>query len=181
MNDQKTTPEQKPKKKGISKGLGCLIIFFIFAIIGIVAMITGEDKTTNTAIINTQTITNLDNKPEVTLAQYEVIPNEIQGTTRKITVIVKPDITKDQVIAINDKLIKDYSSGLTHLNIDYFDDEEIAANYTQRILDLNEQGKEKEADDLFKHYLANYTMNNSSGYNKLEYNESNDWVVIKTY
>ncbi len=111
------------------------------------------------------------------LAQHKVIPEDIHGTTRIIYVIVQTNIKKDEIIAINDNLITSYSSGLTHLNIEYFDDEAIATDYFQKISKVSEAEGEK----LFKHYIGTYTMNKTTGYNKLEFNEENNWIIIKEY
>ena len=111
------------------------------------------------------------------LAQHKVIPEDIHGTTRIIRVIVQPNIKKDEVITINDNLINGYSNALTHLNIEYFDDEVIAVDYFQKL----SQVSEAEGEKLFKHYIGAYTMNKTTGYNKLKFNEGNNWVTIKEY
>ncbi|MFA5024473.1 MAG: hypothetical protein WC523_05990 [Patescibacteria group bacterium] len=111
------------------------------------------------------------------LAQHKVIPQDIHGTFRIVDVIVQSNITKDEIIAINDDLIKTYSTGLDILNIEYFDDEKIASDYFQKISKVSET----ESDRLFKHYLGTYTMNKTTGYNELGFNENNNWTTIKKY
>jgi hypothetical protein len=88
---------------------------------------------------------------------------------------------------LNDNLKSRYSSGLTHLNIEYFDDETIASDYFQKVGNASVV----EADKMFVHYRGTYTLNQTSGYNKLQWNESpvslppgvdnNHWVTLKTY
>ncbi|MFH1444168.1 MAG: hypothetical protein ABIG34_02145 [Candidatus Peregrinibacteria bacterium] len=111
------------------------------------------------------------------LAQHKVLPEGIHGTTRIIHVIVQPTITETEIVAINDSLISKYARGLTHLNIEYFDDEAIAADYFQRL----SQVSETEGDKMFKHYIGTYTMNKTTGYNKLGFHVGDGWVTIKEY
>lgn len=177
-------PEGQPKKKmsrlmklGIILGA---IIFF--AVIGSLASPSNDNSNTNTSTISPTTNTPV-------LAQHKVKPEAINGTTRRITVIVQPDITKQQLTDINDSLKTTYSSGLTHLTIEYFDDEAVSTDYFQKIINASAS----EGDKMFVHYRATYTINQTSGVNKLEWNEpptsaslpagvdNNKWITIKTY
>ncbi len=173
------------KKKTSCFTWGCLgsiillgFIMFIgacsTAIISIKSPTATKDKTTTNAKA-TQVETQESSKPA--LAQHEVIPGDIQGTTRIIHVIVQTNITKDEVIAINDALINDYASGLTHLSIEYFDDKVVAVDYFQKISEVSEA----ESDELFKHYISTYKMNKSSGLSELNFHEGDGWTTIKEY
>lgn len=69
MNDQKTTPEQKPKKKGISKGLGCLIIIIVFAVIGLISMLGGNKNTNTTSTTPSNSTTPVNQKSDTVSLQ----------------------------------------------------------------------------------------------------------------
>lgn len=151
-------------------------ILGFFILISIISAIGGGNKNTSSSSTSTNTEETQKTSNPI-LAQHKVIPEDIHGTTRIIHVIVESSIKKDEIIAINDNLINDYSSGLTHLSIEYFDDEVIAADYFQKV----SQVSETEAEKLFKHYIGSYTMNKTTGYNELEFNEENNWIIIKQY
>ena len=106
-------PDEQPKKK-MSRlmKLGIVLgVIIVFAVIGSLA----SPSNNNSNISNTSATSPTTNTP--VLAQHKVIPEEIHGTTRRITVIVQPDVTKQQLTDISDNLITTYSSGLTHLTI----------------------------------------------------------------
>lgn len=172
----------KPKKKNIGTGAGCLVIIIFFVVGGaIISAISGGNKNTTT--------TQPTNTVSTILAQHKVIPGDIHGTTRQVIVIVQPNVTKQELIDLNDSLKSTYSSGLTHLTIEYFDDETIASDYFQKIVNVSNA----QADKMFVHYRATYTLNQTSGFNKLDWNEpptsaslpagvdNNHWVNLKTY
>lgn len=160
------------KKIGLIFGISAVVCFVIFG------MLSDTQKEKSNQPINKEVNQEETQKNLVpVLAQHKVLPEDIHGTTRIIHVIVQPNITKDELIAINDSLIEDYSKGLTHLNIEYFDDEVIASDYFQKISKVSET----ESDRLFKHYLGTYTMNKTTGYNELGFNENNDWTTVKKY
>ncbi|MFA5106758.1 MAG: hypothetical protein WC497_00340 [Patescibacteria group bacterium] len=172
--------EKQPKKKG-RKGLWITLIVVVFAIIGLASM-NKENKNANTNSTAQANVTAKNaNTQQVTLAEHKVIPKDTHGTTKIVYAIVNPNITRAEVIAINDSLISQYSSGLTHLTIEYFDDETVSGDYFSKITDLLSQDKTTEADNLAKHYLATYTMNTVSGLNQLEYKENGELVSIKNY
>ncbi len=153
------------KKIGLIFGSSVVIFFILFGISTDISK--KQEQTAQTSPIATN----------IVLAQHKVIPEDIHGTTRIIHVIVQTNIKKDEIITINDSLINSYSGGLTHLTIEYFDDEVIAADYFQKLSKVSEAEGEK----LFKHYIGTYTMNKTTGYNKLNFNEENNWVTIKEY
>jgi hypothetical protein len=118
----------------------------------------------------------IEEQPQ-TLAQHKVITKVAQGTARTMHVIVQSSISEEEIIAINDELINIYQKGLTHLYIEYFDDETIASNYFEKIWQVSEA----EGDELFKHYIGTYKMNKTSGLNNLNFNANNNWITIKEY
>ena len=166
------------KKIGLIFGGSVIVFLILFGISTDTSKKQGQTTQTSPATTNTEvTQTETQKSSNPVLAQHKVIPEDIHGTTRIIHVIVQSNIKRDEIIAINDNLISDYSSGLTHLNIEYFDDEVIAADYFQKL----SQVSEAEGEKLFKHYIGTYTMNKTTGYNKLQINEGNNWVTIKEY
>ena len=176
--------EQPTKKMSRLMKLGIVLgVIIVFAIIGSLASPSNDNSNTN----NTSTTSPTTTTP--VLAQHKVTPEEVNGTTRRITVVVQPDITKQQLIDINDNLIATYQSGLTHLTIEYFDDEAISTDYFKKVINASAS----ESDKMFVHYRANYTLNQTSGLNRLEWNEppasaslpagvdNNKWLTIKSY
>jgi len=160
------------KKIGLIFGIGAVVCFVVFGVL------SDAQKEKPNQLINKEANQEETQKNTIpVLAQHKVLPEDIHGTTRIIHVIVSPNVKKDELIAINDSLIKEYSKGLTHLNIEYFDDEVIASDYFQKISKVSEA----ESDKLFKHYLGTYTMNQTTGYNELGFNENNNWTTIKKY
>ena len=138
------------KKIGLIFGISTVVCFVIFG------MLSDTQKEKPNQLTNKEVEQVEVQKTNVpALAQHKILPEDIHGTTRIIHVIVSSNIKKDELIAINDNLIEDYSKGLTHLNIEYFDDETIASDYFQKISKVSEA----EGDKLFKHYLGTYTMN----------------------
>jgi len=160
------------KKIGLIFGISAVVCFIFFGMLS-----DTQKENVNQPANEEVNRADAQKIPVPVLAQHKVLPEDIHGTTRIIHVIVSPSIKKDELIAINDNLIKDYSKGLTHLNIEYFDDEVIASDYFQKISKVSEA----ESDRLFKHYLGTYTMNKTTGYNELGFNENNDWTTIKKY
>jgi hypothetical protein len=137
-----------------------------------------QQTTQNEDVVNETTTTEqVDEEQPQAAAEHTVITKTAQGTARTMHVIVQTSISKDEIIAINDDLIDTYSKGLTHLYIEYFDDETIANDYFQKI----SQVSEAEGDELFKHYIGTYKMNKTSGLNALNFNENNNWITIKEY
>jgi len=150
------------------------VIVFAFYLIGNNSLEDTREKINANLAIDTSRGSNAN---AVALGQHKVIPGGVQGTTRRVTIIVQSSVTEDEIVAINDKMISNYKSNLTHLNIDYFDNESIAVDYFQKIGTVSEA----EGDRMFSHFRAGYTMNTVSGFNKLEYNENGDWKTIKSY
>jgi hypothetical protein len=127
--------------------------------------------------LTTTILGNIEPFQENNLKEYKVVTKVEQGSAITMRIAVQKNTSKDEIIEINNDLINTYSKGLTHLNIDYFDDEEIAKTYFDKINQLTES----EADELFKHYRATYKMNNTSGMNVLSLNENNNWTKVKEY
>ncbi len=183
-------PSQPKKKMGFLKKLivGFFAFFVLMVVIGVVSGNKDSNTNTSTTTQNTTATTPTTNTATA-LSQHKVMPGDIHGTTRQVIVIVQPDVTKQQLIDLNDSLKGTYSSGLTHLTIEYFDNETIASDYFQKIVNASTT----EADKMFVHYRATYTLNQTSGLNKLEWNEppasaslpagvdNNNWVTLKTY
>jgi hypothetical protein len=84
----------------------------------------------------------------------------------------------DRIIRLTDKLLNE-NKGLTHLNIEYFDDKELAMSYFDKQMDDTISRIEK--DKMFTHYIASLTYNTVSGYKVLKKNQNNDWVELKKY
>lgn len=148
------------------------IIIFVLYLIGNNSLDETKEK-----INANQTATQNQNANSSTLVQHKVIPGEVQGTTRRVTVIVGSSITESETIALNESIINQYKSSLTHFNVDYFDDESVSKDYFQKVVSASET----EADAMFGHYKATYVFNSTSGLNQLQFNVNGDWKTIKNY
>lgn len=157
---------ESPSKKPTGKA------WMLLLLVPLVVAIIGWNSNSSSNSSNTQ-----ESQYANTLVKYEVESNVEQGTLGRVTVIIPNAITKEQMIALNDKLSNDYSKGLTHLFIDYFDDKEVSVDYFKKVSNVTE----KESDEMTSHYRAKYVMNKTTGYNELEFNENNNMVALKKY
>ena len=108
---------------------------------------------------------------------FEVI-KKVPGGTTLVMQIYTTEKESDRIIKMTDKFLNE-NKGLTHLNIEYFDDRELAASYFDKQLD--EKISKAEKDKMFTHYIASLTYNTVSGYKVLKRNQNNNWVELKKY
>lgn len=107
---------------------------------------------------------------------YEIVSENKRGTTNRVTVYTT-ETADDRLIKLNDKLLEQYKSGMTHLYIDYFDDKAVATTYFEKQLDPGVSEAEK--DQLYTHYIANMVYNTTTGLKTLQ--RSTPEKILKTY
>ncbi len=148
---------------------GLTILFFIITGIASPEMVKTKSDTINQPQIqnSSPSPTNQPSPTPLNALDYNftILKNEKQGTTRKMTIFTT-EKDDQRLIQVNNGLVKAYKENLTHLSIDYFDDENIAQDYFKKIVDPSISDKEK--DRLFSHYIAGFTYNSVTGYKKLE-------------
>jgi hypothetical protein len=135
-----------------------------------------EVKTTNTGTEQADNNAVQQQKNEESF-NYEII-KKIPGGTTLVMRIYTTEKEGDRIIRLTDKLLNE-NKGLTHLNIEYFDDKELAMSYFDKQMDDTISRIEK--DKMFTHYIASLTYNTVSGYKVLKKNQNNDWVELKKY
>lgn len=110
--------------------------------------------------------------PEST-SPYEIV-TDVANNGMKTIDIYTTEKRPEELIKINDKLVlnnNDYSV----LDIRYFDDKSIIDSYFDK--QMNESVTEKEKDELFKHYIADF----KSTTNEFNINKIEKWELIKQY
>ena len=154
---------EKSRKKKVLIISGCVIGLFV--VIGMI------DSSSTTPPI-TQEIT--QEEP----LNYEVI-QKIPGGTTLVMRVYTTEKENERIIKLTDKLLDENKEGLTHLMIDYFDDQLLASNYFDQLLD--EKISETKKDEMFTHYVANLRYNTTTGNKVLVRNQNSDWLELKRY
>lgn len=96
---------------------------------------------------------------------YTVVNDSTANRSHTIDIFLKDTAAIKSLNAyLKDKYNKDKS---TWIQISYFNDSLIAKTYFAKQLD--QTVSEREKNKLFKHFIANYTYNPSTGYDTLAY------------
>lgn len=165
-------PGAQPPKK--SKAGGCIIavviVVVLLIIIGIFANYSSPviEKTTKPA----------ESQPAKLESDYVVVKKEQTTSVSLIMIIYTTEKDDNKLIALNDKLFNENKGSNTLVMIRYFDDKNVAETYFDKINTVSE----KESDQMFTHYIADFKYNSQDGKTKeLNKNQDGEWVTIKKY
>lgn len=159
--DKKSVINQKRHQAETIKKPG-FWIFFGVCMIGIIWMINSCFNIFDSPTDSTQTESinvNSDSNIDISNISYEIISDELSSNS-KLDVYVK---NPSDVSKLNDYFVDLYNrNGDVQIIINYFDDKEIGSKYFSMISDP--KYSDKQLDAIFKHYIAQYNCNPSTGY-----------------
>lgn len=160
-------PQPKPGNK-LAVILSVSAVMLVFVYVALTNPQTSDMKKETQSEAKTET--------EVKLPEFDIVKNSLQGITRYIDVVTKS--TNDaEIIGLNKALFREYYiDGITHFNIRYFDDRNIALVYNDSVSDP--KTTEKESDRLFSHWKYKFTLNKDSAVSELSKNTGKDWKAI---
>lgn len=172
---------------GSKQGVGLLggtfvILFSLFVFGWVVNTIYSPSPPSKMTTVSTAPVSTVVHTNENTISteklNYKVISINKKGTLINITVFT-PKKNGPNIIKINDKLLRQYHAGNTHIFINYFDDTAIANVYFKKISD--QSVSEGAKDKLVAHYIARMVYNASTNYKALAMNKNNNWITLKKY
>ncbi len=153
---KKRLAEQKAMKSpGFWIFFSIIVVIFIFLF---KSCMSSDNTTTPTAT----TVTTFS----TTLGKYFVIEKKDNDESDIRLSLYVSDVSK--IDSINDFLISKYNADKSkYMEVSYFDEKGLSNTYFQKEADDNISEKQK--NKLFKHFIAEYRLNPSQGYEKLNY------------
>ena len=149
---------KNPVFKVISRVVfGLLALMIVIIIVCSIFNNTNNNSTSPTALTSDSLKTDLNK-------YYEIEKEDIDRPTQRNLAVYISDTTK--LKQINDFLINKYNQDKTnYMSVSYFDKKGIAKIYYDKV--MNSGTSDKEADRLYKHFVAKYDFNPSNSYEKL--------------
>lgn len=165
-------PSVQPPKK--SKAGGCIIAVIIVVVLLIIIGIFSSTSSPTTQ----KTTKPAESQPEKVVSDYVVVKKDQTTSVSLIMIIYTTEKDDNKLIALNDKLFNENKGSNTLVMIRYFDDKSVAETYFDKINIVSE----KETDQMFTHYIADFKYNSQEGKTKeLNKNKDGEWVNIKKY